>query len=106
MKLTSPTRNDFDAVSMPEIRTAASRDRNGRIVMGISFAATGPAVGEHIGIEQIRGSRARAVVEGRTHRAIGQFQSRGMPGPDRLQTAGRKLGNEGVLGNALDLGRC
>ncbi len=68
--------------------------------MRIRFARNGPAISEHVGIEQIRGRRSRPVVKGGAEDAIGQFQWRGSPRPDRLEPAGPRLGNERVFGNA------
>ena len=109
MKFTSPIRNDFEAVSTPATREPLPqrrrRRRDRRVVLRLRVTANRPAIGEHIGMEQIRRRRSRAVVKSRAHHPIGQFQHRGMPRPDRLQTAGPRLGKERVFGNAERLRR-
>ena len=44
-----------------------------RIEVVVSFGACAPAIGEHVGIEDIGGGHARAVVEGGAQHAIGQL---------------------------------
>ena len=80
------------------------RRRDQRIGGRISaLAARAPAIGEHVGVEQIGGAGARAVMEGRAHHPIGQLLPGDLALAHRLQPAASRLRQHRVGGNA-DLG--
>ena len=74
--------------------------RDQRIVMRIlTVAACTPAIGERIGIEDVGGAHARAVMEGGAQHAVGQLLLGDLARAHLLQSAGSLPGQQRILGH-------
>ena len=84
----------------PQEPLAHDRARSRNEGIRARTVVSAPAIGEHVGVEEVDGTHAGAVVEGGAENAIGQLLPGGLAGADGLQHAASGLRDDRITRHA------